>query len=98
MNNAPVRLSWKNWLQGAPLFWPVAGLGMLLLFNFIFSSGFFHLELRDGHRYGTLVDIMNQGSKVMLLSIGMTLVIATGGVDLSVGSVMRSEEHTSELQ
>ncbi|MEO8351167.1 MAG: ABC transporter permease, partial [Chthoniobacteraceae bacterium] len=29
-----------------------------------------------------------QGSKVMLLSLGMTLVIATGGVDLSVGSVM----------
>ena len=61
---------------------------MLLLFNLIFSPSFFHLELRDGHLYGTLVDILNQGAKVMLLSIGMTLVIATGGVDLSVGSVM----------
>jgi simple sugar transport system permease protein len=64
------------------------GLGALLLFNLIFSPGFFHLEVREGHLYGTLVDIFNQGSKVMLLSIGMTLVIATGGVDLSVGSVM----------
>ena len=61
---------------------------MLLLFNLIFTPSFFHLEIRDGHLYGTLVDILNQGSKVMLLSIGMTLVIATGGVDLSVGSVM----------
>ena len=70
------------------MFWPVAGLGLLLLFNLVFSPGFFHLELRDGHLYGTMVDILNQGSKVMLLSIGMTLVIATGGVDLSVGSIM----------
>jgi ribose/xylose/arabinose/galactoside ABC-type transport system permease subunit len=70
------------------LFWPIAGLAILLLFNLIFSSGFFHLEIREGYLYGTLVDIFNQGSKVMLLSIGMTLVIATGGVDLSVGSIM----------
>ena len=88
MNNSPVQLRLKSWFQGASLFWPIAGLGTLLLFNLIFSPSFFHLELREGHLYGTLVDIVNQGSKVMLLSIGMTLVIATGGVDLSVGSVM----------
>jgi ribose/xylose/arabinose/galactoside ABC-type transport system permease subunit len=78
----------RRWLQGQSLFWPIAGLAALLLLNLIFSPGFFHLEIRDGRLYGTLVDILNQGSKVMLLSIGMTLVIATGGVDLSVGSVM----------
>lgn len=49
---------------------------------------FFHLEVRDGHLYGTPMDILKQGSKVMLLGIGMTLVIAVCGVDLSVGSVM----------
>src|SRR5689334_8822982 len=70
------------------LVWPVAGLSLLLLFNAIFTPGFFHLEMRDGHLYGTLIDILNHGSKVMLLSLGMTLVIATGGVDLSVGAVM----------
>ena len=42
----------------------------LLLFNLFFAKGFFHLEIRDGHCYGTLVDILNQGSKVMLLAIG----------------------------
>lgn len=82
------RAKLKSWFTGQSLFWPVAGLAALLLFNLIFSSGFFHLEIRDGALYGTLVDILNQGSKVMLLSIGMTLVIATGGVDLSVGSIM----------
>lgn len=78
----------RPWFTGASLLWPVLGLLALLVFNAIYAPGFFHLELRDGHLYGTLVDILNQGSKVMLLAIGMTLIIATGGVDLSVGSLM----------
>jgi simple sugar transport system permease protein len=70
------------------LAWPAAGLGLLLLFNLIFTRGFFHVEVRDGYLYGTLIDILNHGSKVILLSLGMALVIATSGVDLSVGAVM----------
>jgi galactofuranose transport system permease protein len=70
------------------LLWPVAGLALLLLFNLVFTPGFFHVEVRDGRLYGVLIDILNHGSKVMLLSLGMALVIATGGVDLSVGAVM----------
>src|ERR1044071_10077669 len=68
--------------------WPVAGLALLLLFNLIFTEGFFHVEVRDGRLYGVLIDVLNHGSKVMLLALGMALVIATGGVDLSVGAVM----------
>lgn len=70
------------------LVWPVAGLALLLLFNLIFTEGFFRVEVRDGRLYGVLIDILNHGSKVMLLALGMALVIATGGVDLSVGAVM----------
>ena len=70
------------------IFWPLFALALLLLFNQIFTPGFFKLELRDGHVYGTRVDILNHGAVVMLLGLGMTLVIATGGVDLSVGAVM----------
>ena len=70
------------------LVWPVAALALLLLFNLLFTDGFFHVELRDGYFYGSLIDILNHGSKVILLSLGMALVIATGGVDLSVGAVM----------
>lgn len=70
------------------LVWPVAGLALLLFFNLLFTEGFFKLEVRDGHLYGVLIDVLNHGSKVMLLALGMTLVIATGGVDLSVGAVM----------
>jgi simple sugar transport system permease protein len=61
---------------------------LLLLFNALFTAGFFHLEVRDGHLYGTLIDILNHGAIVMLLGLGMALVIATAGVDLSVGAVM----------
>ncbi len=70
------------------LIWPVAGLALLLAFNLFFTEGFFHVEVRDGRLYGVLIDILNHGSKVMLLALGMALVIATGGVDLSVGAVM----------
>lgn len=70
------------------MIWPLIGLGVLLLFDLFFVPNFFSFELRDGRLYGTVIDILNQGSKVMLLAIGMTLVIATGGVDLSVGSLM----------
>ena len=51
-------------------------------------GGFFRVEVRDGRLYGVLIDILNHGSKVMLLALGMALVIATSGVDLSVGAVM----------
>ena len=75
----------RQWI----LLWPLAALGLLLLFNFFFTPGFFHFEFEEGgYVSGSLVDVLKNGSIVMLLSLGMTLVIATGGVDLSVGAVM----------
>ncbi len=69
------------------LLWPVAALALLLLFNLIFTRGFFRLEVTEGsYLSGSLIDMVKNGSIVMLLSLGMTLVIATGGVDLSVGA------------
>jgi len=70
------------------LFWPAAILIALLLFNFIYSPDFFSIVVRNGKLYGSLIDILNFGAPLMLVSIGMTLVIATKGIDLSVGSVV----------
>ena len=70
------------------LFWPLVALGALLLFNLLFTEGFARLTIRNGHVYGSLVDILKLSSRVMLVSLGMTLVIATAGVDLSVGAVV----------
>ncbi|MFI5378062.1 MAG: ABC transporter permease [Tepidisphaerales bacterium] len=68
--------------------WPLFALALLLIFDFFFVPGFFQFTIRDGRLQGSLIDILNRGVPVMLLAMGMTLVIATGGVDLSVGSVM----------
>jgi len=70
------------------LFFPLVALAIILLFDLIFVPRVFRLETRDGNLYGTLIDILRNGSTVCLLALGMTLVIATGGVDLSVGAVM----------
>ena len=37
---------------------------------------------------GNLIDVFNNSAPLMLVALGMTLVIATGGVDLSVGAVI----------
>jgi len=68
--------------------WPLIALGLALLFNAIFTTGFFSFTIRDGRLYGSVIDILNRAAPVMLLALGMTLVIATSGVDLSVGAVM----------
>jgi ribose/xylose/arabinose/galactoside ABC-type transport system permease subunit len=79
--------TWRQ-VTGSTLFFPFVALSLILLFDFIFIPGFFSIENRDGNLYGSLIDIFRNGSTVMLLAIGMTLVIATGGVDLSVGATM----------
>ncbi|MBD0381520.1 ABC transporter permease [Paenibacillus sedimenti] len=70
------------------LFWPLTVLGALLLFNLLYAPDFFSIIMRDGHLYGSLIDILNFGSPLIIVAIGMTLVIATKGIDLSVGSVV----------
>jgi ribose/xylose/arabinose/galactoside ABC-type transport system permease subunit len=52
------------------------------------SPQFFDIRLQDGRLFGSLVDVFNRGAPVALLSLGMVLVIATRGIDLSVGAVM----------
>ncbi len=63
-------------------------LAAVLLFNWLLFPGFFSIEWRDGRLFGSLIDVLNRGAPVAILAIGMTAVIATKGVDLSVGAVM----------
>ncbi len=60
----------------------------VLLANWLLFPDFFSIRLQDGRLFGSLVDVMNRGAPVAVLAIGMTMVIATRGVDLSVGAVM----------
>lgn len=66
----------------------LAALGLLLLANWIVFPGFFSLSLSEGRLTGGVIDILNRGAPVALLAIGMAPVIATRGIDLSVGAVM----------
>ncbi|MBJ7312678.1 ABC transporter permease [Rugamonas sp. CCM 8940] len=71
-----------------PLFRPLAALALLLLVDLLLIPGFFRLELKDGHLYGSVIDIVNRAAPLMLAALGMTLVIATRGIDISVGAVV----------
>ena len=70
------------------LFWPIVALLLIFLVDLIFAPGFFKIGILDGHLYGNLIDVFNNSAPLMLVALGMTLVIATGGVDLSVGAVI----------
>jgi simple sugar transport system permease protein len=80
--------SWLRRCANQPLFWPLLTLVLLLLGNGVFNPGFLALHWRDGHLYGNLVDIGNRAAPLILVSLGMTLVIAVRGLDISVGAVL----------
>lgn len=75
-----------GWLrQAAP---QLILLALVLIGDALIAPSFLHLGLRDGRLFGSLVDVLNRAAPIALVAVGMALVIATRGVDLSVGAVM----------
>ena len=70
------------------LFWPVAALAALILVNTVSRPTFLSITVQDGRLYGSLIDILRNSAPLMLVALGMTIVIATRGIDLSVGAIM----------
>jgi galactofuranose transport system permease protein len=70
------------------IFWPMVFLSVIMLINLIINPGFFNISVVNGRLSGSLIDIMNRSSYIILLAIGMTFVIATAGIDISVGAVV----------
>ena len=81
-------MGWWRSLSRSNIAWALVALAALLIFNLFFTPHFMHIEIRGGHLYGNLIDILKNGAPIMLLAIGMTLVIATHGIDISVGSLV----------
>jgi ABC-type branched-subunit amino acid transport system ATPase component len=54
------------------LAWPLITLVLLLAINTGFNTSFLHLAWRDGHLYGSLIDILNRAAPLVLVSLGMT--------------------------
>ncbi|MBB2986868.1 ABC transporter permease [Terracoccus luteus] len=75
-------------LRGSRLLWPVLALVALIAANAVANPSFLSLRMQDGALYGSLVDILKNGAPTLLIALGMTLVIATRGIDLSVGAVV----------
>jgi simple sugar transport system permease protein len=87
MTKSNTSFQWRKIAESRLLF-PLTALGLILLFDLIFVPGFFQLEIKEGHLYGNLIDVLRDSAPTIVLAMGMTLVIATGGVDLSVGAIM----------
>jgi ribose/xylose/arabinose/galactoside ABC-type transport system permease subunit len=87
MKKSKSSFEWRK-ITESKLFFPLIALALILLFDLIFIPNFFSITFQQGHLYGSLIDILRNSMPVVVLAIGMTLVIATGGVDLSVGATM----------
>ena len=76
------------------IFIPIAALLILTVFNLIADPGFFRVTLDVNSAgnpvlSGSLITILDYGSELAILAIGMTLVTAvSGGQDISVGATV----------
>jgi ribose transport system permease protein len=66
-----------SWLRDQGVY---VALVLLVLFNLVFTTNFATID--------TVLGLLSQATPVLLVSLGLALVIATGGIDLSVGAVM----------
>ncbi len=74
-------------VTGKRLFLPIFSLILVMVINVIETPTFFNISIQNGVLYGYIVDIINRSSELVIMAVGMTLVIATGGIDISVGAV-----------
>ncbi len=80
---------WRDLIH-KPFFWGIVAILALLALNVIKDPTYLALSINpnNGNLVGNLIDILRQAAPIMMIAIGMSLVIATGGIDLSVGSLM----------
>ncbi|WP_025272420.1 ABC transporter permease [Haloglycomyces albus] len=70
------------------LMWPGLVLVALIVVNIAFTGfGFLTPEIVDGRMSGPFVTVLRNSVPLLMVALGMTLVIATKGIDLSVGAV-----------
>ena len=74
--------------QWTRLLWPLLALLLLLIVDLLWVPNFFRISVTERRLTGTPIEIFRLSGPEVLLAIGMTVVLATGGVDLSVGAVM----------
>ena len=70
--------------------WAVVAEALILLVCLFVRPEFFKISYQPstGMLYGNVIDIINRSSEITIIAMGMTLVIALGGTDLSVGALV----------
>lgn len=70
--------------------WAAIAIVVLLLINVIKDPTYLSLSIspQTSNLVGNLIDILRASAPVLMIAVGMCLVIATRGIDLSVGSSM----------
>ena len=83
------RFDLSNIMQ-SKITWAVVAEILILLVCFIIRPDFFKISYQPttGMLYGSLIDIINRSAEITIIAMGMTLVIALGGTDLSVGAMV----------
>ena len=77
-------------LMRSKLTWAIVAELLILLVCGIIRPDFFSISYQPatGMLYGSLIDILNRSSEITIIAMGMTMVIALGGTDLSVGALV----------
>ncbi|MEZ3158971.1 ABC transporter permease [Microbacterium sp. BWT-B31] len=73
-----------------PWFWGIVGIALLLVINTLRDPAYLAVGVNPttGLLTGNVLDILRVSAPIIMIALGMTFVIATGGIDLSVGSMM----------
>jgi len=77
-------------LMRSKVTWAVIAELLILLVCLIIRPDFFSISYQptNGMLYGSLIDIVNRSAEITIIAMGMTLAIALGGTDLSVGALV----------
>lgn len=82
MANTTAEMSWMQRFRERGLKWALAPGALVILYVFFGIFG------RNYFSYPTLVNIINAAYYIGFISMGVTFVIISGGIDLSIGTVM----------
>ncbi|UOE44026.1 ABC transporter permease [Agromyces larvae] len=84
------RIAWLRELIRKPFFWGVIAILALLALNVLKDPNYLSITVNpaNGNLVGNVIDIIRASAPILMIAVGMSLVIATGGIDLSVGSLM----------
>lgn len=88
--NSPGLLERVAALMHRQWFWALIAILLLLAVNTVNNPEYLSISISSGsgHLVGNLIDILRASAPIIMIAVGMALVIATRGIDLSVGSIM----------